>query len=114
MTSRNVTKSRRVPTTESPPYEPAYEPYLKVGSLVTLKQMQENHDNDIPFWRGKHSALVLEVFWSPHDKRWDAGAAESLRADPGFVSVPAAVLLWNDGKTTNTTQNALEVISESR
>jgi hypothetical protein len=101
----------KTPITERPPYEPAYEPYLKVGSLVTLKTIEQNHDNNIPFWKNKNFALVQEVYWNSHDCWWDE---DGFDAPSHFISVPSSTLLWNDGETTCTSQNALEVISESR
>lgn len=104
------TPAAKTPITEQPPYERAYEPCLEVGSLVALKRIKDNHDHNIPFWRDKNIALVQEVYWKSHDCRWDENGYD---AEPRWISVPCATLLWDDGNTTCTTHNAVRVINEA-
>jgi len=98
------------PITSPAPYSIAFEPTLSVGDLVTLTSAQRSHRQSAQLWRNKNVAVVQEVFWAACD--W--GEEGTILDKDEWKSVPAAILLWNDGETTNTSQNVVKVLSARR
>ena len=88
------------------PYETLGEPTFKIGDLVKFKRSQHRPS---PWMRRKKAALVRKVRWTlcDHETRWEDGDSP---VNPYYV--PECVLYWNDGDTTSTSQNYLEMVKK--
>jgi hypothetical protein len=91
------------PIDEKPPFKTFDEPSILLGEVVLWK---EHPDANLkpgwytPFWKNKHMGLVIGTRWVKVD--WDQSR--------DFYCVPEAVVRWNDGETTNTSQSLLRSI----
>lgn len=81
---------------------------MKIGMLVTITGIQNNHRDNIPFWKNKHHAVVTSLGWSLCD--WGEDGWEPNRSK--WYVVPFTRLVWDDGGETNTSQNVLVVLSK--
>jgi|2_EtaG_2_1085320.scaffolds.fasta_scaffold00318_21 hypothetical protein len=107
---------RHMPITlpaEELPYETQGEPTFKVGDLVQFKRSIQRDiltgRRPSPWMRRKKAALVRKVRWTlcDHETRWEDGDNP---VSPYYV--PECVLYWNDGDTTSTSQNCLEIMEK--
>jgi len=95
------------------PYKKSMPATVKVGDLVTLSGGNLNDPlfRTAPFWKDKRFALVREVYWSLC--KWSEAKPYEPDPEKWFVAA-TAILEWNDGESTNTTHNSLQILSGAR
>ena len=84
-------------------YPLAFEPFLQVGDLVRFTECLSDRQRDVPFWKHKQFGIII-----------DQMIVENSYIAERREMVPQVVVLWNDGETTNSSENCFEVINESR
>lgn len=88
---------------QKPPFKTFEDPSIFTGEVVVWK---EHPDAKLapgwftPMWRNKLVGLVIGTRWVKVD--WDQSKE--------FYCVPEAIIRWNDGETTNTSQSLLRNI----
>lgn len=99
---------RYVRIDEKPPARTREKSTLLAGDLVVWKPDVGTDFNRRPYYMNKVIGTVVESRWTLMD--WDASPHERTRENSEYY--PEAVVMWNDGETTNTSQNCLDKVTE--
>jgi hypothetical protein len=102
---RNSPYRRHWPIEEDPPFSAYHKPTIQPGEVVVWKKHPDADLKDgwyTPIWRNKSVGLVIATRWVKVD--WDQGQNGEI------YCVPEATIRWNDGDTTNTSQELLRSI----
>ena len=88
------------------PHPCAEEIKYKIGDLLKFTAASTQSFRTAPFWKNKKVALVKAIRWAVIDWHTPPSISGGSRGEPYLV--PEYILLWNDGRETNTSQKCLE------